>query len=147
MRERTRRRGRVRQLPSGSFQVTVYAGDDPLTGKRIDISETIPAGPDAAAQAERARVRLLNQVDEKRNPRTSATVNQLMDRYLEVIDVDRSHRQAQHVFVGSRQQQQVADQVLNAEVLGEHVLGELRRRESFRVRERDLRVLPDRSDG
>ena len=89
---RTRRRGRVRQLPSGSFQVTVYAGDDPLTGKRIDISETIPAGPDAAALAEKARVRLLNQVDEKRNPRTAATVDQLMDRYIEVIDVDRTTR-------------------------------------------------------
>jgi len=24
--------------------VTVYAGEDPLTGKRIDLSETVPAG-------------------------------------------------------------------------------------------------------
>ena len=29
---------------------------------------------------------------QKRNPRTSATMNQLMDRYIEVIDVDRTTR-------------------------------------------------------
>jgi integrase len=32
--------------------------------------------------------RLLNQVDERRNPPTSATVNQLIDRWLEVIHVE-----------------------------------------------------------
>jgi hypothetical protein len=41
---RTRRRGRIRKLPSGSFQVTVCGGEDPLTGKRIDLNETVPAG-------------------------------------------------------------------------------------------------------
>ena len=79
---RTRRRGRVRRLPSGSLQVTVYAGEDPLTGKRIDLSETVPAGTNAAEEAEKVRGRLLNQVDEQRNPRTSATMNQLMNRYI-----------------------------------------------------------------
>jgi len=79
---RTRRRGRVRRLPSGSLQVTVYAGEDPLTGKRIDLSETVPAGTNAAKEAEKVRGRLLNQVDEQRNPRTSATMNQLMNRYI-----------------------------------------------------------------
>jgi hypothetical protein len=46
--------------------VTVYVGKDPLTGKRIDLSETVPAGPDAAKQAEKVRIRLLNQLDERR---------------------------------------------------------------------------------
>ena len=72
----------VRRLPSGSLQVTVYAGEDPLTGKRIDLSETVPAGTNAAKEAEKVRGRLLNQVDEQRNPRTSATMNQLMNRYI-----------------------------------------------------------------
>jgi hypothetical protein len=31
---------------------------------------------------------LLNQVDEKRNPKTSATVDQLIAKYFDVIDVD-----------------------------------------------------------
>lgn len=34
------------------------------------------------------RARLIKQVNEQRNPRTKATVNQLTDRYLEVLDVD-----------------------------------------------------------
>jgi integrase len=54
---------------------------------------TVPAGPRAAAEAEKVRTRLLNQVDEKRNPRTTATVNQLIDRWLEVIDVEASTKQ------------------------------------------------------
>jgi integrase len=68
--------------------VTVYAGEDPLTGKRIDLSETVPAGTNAAKEAEKVRVRLFNQVDEQRDPRTTATMNQLVDRYIGVIDVD-----------------------------------------------------------
>jgi hypothetical protein len=33
---------------------------------------------------------LLNRVDEKRHPRTSATVDQLLDRYLETLHVGRT---------------------------------------------------------
>lgn len=54
--------------------------------------ETVPAGPKAAREAEKVRTRLLNQVDERRNPRTNATVTQLMDRYLEVLDVEPTTR-------------------------------------------------------
>lgn len=38
--------------------------------------------------AERALTRFQNQVDEKRNPRTNATVNQLLDRWLEVVKLE-----------------------------------------------------------
>ena len=85
---RNRRRGEVEELPSGALRVKVYAGEDALTGRRHYLRETVPAGPTAARDAERARARLLNQVDEGRNPRTKATVNQLMDRYLELLEVD-----------------------------------------------------------
>ncbi|MBW0111605.1 tyrosine-type recombinase/integrase [Pseudonocardia sp. KRD-182] len=85
--KRSRLRGAVDALPSGALRVRVYAGEDPLTGKRHSLIEVIPPGPQAAAQAEAARVRLLNQVDERRNPRTNATVDQLLDRYLEALDV------------------------------------------------------------
>jgi integrase len=73
--------------------VTVYSGIDPLSGRRMYLRETVPAGPRAATEAEKIRTRLLNQVDEKRNPRTTATVSQLIDRWLEVIDVEASTRQ------------------------------------------------------
>ena len=66
----------------------VYAGLDALTGERHYLTEVVPAGPKAAAEAERARTRLLSQVDERRNPKTRATLNQLLDRYLEVLDVE-----------------------------------------------------------
>lgn len=66
----------------------VYAGIDPLTGRRHYLQESA-ATP---AEAERVRTRLLAQVDERRNPRTKATVNQMLDRYLEVAELERTTR-------------------------------------------------------
>ncbi|HEY6424223.1 MAG TPA: hypothetical protein VIY28_13425, partial [Pseudonocardiaceae bacterium] len=54
---------------------------DPLTGRRHYLRETIPASTRAEDEAQKALRRLANQVDERRNPRTSATVNQLLDRH------------------------------------------------------------------
>ena len=89
---RPRTRGAIDQLPSGAYRVRVYAGTDPLTGKRHDLIEVVPPGPKAGAEAEKVPTRLLGQLDERRNPRTKATVNQLLDRYLEVVDLDDSTR-------------------------------------------------------
>ena len=82
----------VEKLPSGSLRVSVYAGIDSVSNKRHYLVETIPAGPSAARDAERVRTRLLNQVDERRNPRTKATVNQLLDRWLEVVELETTTR-------------------------------------------------------
>ena len=70
----------------------MYAGLDPLSGKRYYLTDTVPAGPKAAKQAEKVRTRLLAEVDERRNPRTSATVNQLLDRYLGVLKIEDTTR-------------------------------------------------------
>ena len=43
-------------------------------------------------EAEKVRIKLLNQVDERRSPRTEATVNELLDRWLEVIDIEKTTR-------------------------------------------------------
>ncbi|WP_367131505.1 tyrosine-type recombinase/integrase [Saccharothrix sp. HUAS TT1] len=84
-------RGEILVLPSGSLKVRVYAGKDPLTGKKNFLTETIShKTPDYRKVAERTRTKLLNQVDERRAPRTTATVNMLMDRYEQHLDVDRS---------------------------------------------------------
>ena len=65
----------------------------------------------------------------------------------EIVEVDGSGRQAQHVLVGAGQEQQIVDEMLHAEVLGEHVLGELASTtRRSRMRERDLGVLPYRRD-
>ena len=85
---RKRTHGSVDRLPSGAYRVRVYGGVDSVSGRRHDLVEIIPPGPRAHAEA--ARTRMLNEVDKRRNPRTSATVNQLLDRYLEMIDVSAS---------------------------------------------------------
>jgi hypothetical protein len=63
-----RQRGTIRKR-GNSLQVTVYAGLDPLTGKRMFLSESTTD----AAEAERIRRRLVAQVDDQRGPKTSAT--------------------------------------------------------------------------
>jgi integrase/DNA-binding transcriptional regulator YhcF (GntR family) len=83
-----RERGEIEQLPSGSLRVKVYAGVDALTGRRNYRTATVPSGPAAEAEAERVKTRLLNEVDEQRTPKTKATVDRLMARYMETIDVD-----------------------------------------------------------
>src|SRR5687768_13302306 len=52
-RGRSRTRGGVEQLPSGSLRVSVYAGIDPVSKKRHYLVETVPSGPSAARDAER----------------------------------------------------------------------------------------------
>lgn len=86
-RARRRDRGSVEELPSGAFRVRVYAGVDPVTGKEHYLRQTVPAGPKAAAEADKVKRRFANQVDEQRQPRTSATVSQLLVRHLELVEV------------------------------------------------------------
>lgn len=90
--KRRRTRGSIESLPSGALRVSVYAGIDPVTKRRLYLRETVPAGPKATQQAEKVRTRLQNQVDEKRNPKTRATVGELIDRYMSVHAGEESTR-------------------------------------------------------
>ncbi|MFJ5992644.1 tyrosine-type recombinase/integrase [Lentzea sp. NPDC092896] len=86
---KTRQRGRIEELPSGSLRVVVYAGQDALTGKRNYRHEVIPGNSQESwNEAERAKTRILNEVDEQRAPKTKAIVDVLLTRYLENLDVD-----------------------------------------------------------
>ena len=58
------------------------------SGRRHYLRETVPAGP-TRPRSLKVRRRLANQVDERRNPRTSATVEQLLDRHFEMLDIER----------------------------------------------------------
>jgi hypothetical protein len=80
---RSRLRGSIDVLPSGALRVRLYAGQDPLTKKRHTLVETIPAGPGAEKRAREVLDRMQREVSERRSPRTSATVGQLLERYLE----------------------------------------------------------------
>ncbi|MGH4011957.1 MAG: tyrosine-type recombinase/integrase [Pseudonocardiaceae bacterium] len=81
-----RERGSIDELPSGALRVRVYAGIDPVSKRRHHLTEVIPAGPKAAREARAAKDRLVREVEERRSPRTAATVNQLLDRYLDQFD-------------------------------------------------------------
>jgi integrase len=75
--------------------VKVYAGIDQLTGEKLWLRETVVARStkrETEKEAEKVRTRLLNQVDERRSPRTGAAVNELLDRYLDVVEIDRKTR-------------------------------------------------------
>lgn len=90
-----RSRGLIDRLPSGSLRVRVFAGYDPVTKKRHYLSETVTPRvneQETLREAEKVRTRLLNRVDERRSSRTGATMNELFDRWLEVVDVERSTR-------------------------------------------------------
>lgn len=85
-----RQRGSIDRLPSGALRVRVSAGTDPITGKRYFVTEIVPSGPNAERQAQKVLNKLAHQVDERRHPKTNATVNQLLDRYLDLLKVDRT---------------------------------------------------------
>jgi integrase len=94
-RERRRQRGAITWLPSGSARVSVYGGIDQLSGKEMRFRETVRARGsrrETEREAQKVLTRLLNQVDEQRSPRTEATVNELLDRWLDVVDVERKTR-------------------------------------------------------
>ena len=79
--------GSIDALPSGALRVRVYAGVDPVTKRRHDLIEVVAARPAGADKTARAtRDRLVDEVAERRNPRTNATVDQLLDRYLDQFD-------------------------------------------------------------
>jgi integrase len=84
-----RPRGSIETLPSGALRVRVYAGVDPLSGRRRYLNEVAYT----SADAERALTRLLAQVYEHRQPKTNATLNQLLDRWLEVADLEATTRE------------------------------------------------------
>ncbi len=85
-----RNKGSVDTLPSGALRVRVYAGTDKLTGRPNYLQETVPVGPDAERNADQVLRRLLTSVDEKRHPKTKATINQLLDEHFDHHDVARS---------------------------------------------------------
>ncbi|WP_326957614.1 tyrosine-type recombinase/integrase [Amycolatopsis sp. NBC_01286] len=78
---RSRHRGSIDRLDSGSLRVRVDAGADPITGKRHRPTVIVPPGPDDEHQAEVALTRLLNEVDEQRHPKTKVDIGHLVLNY------------------------------------------------------------------
>ncbi|XVV02728.1 tyrosine-type recombinase/integrase [Actinosynnema sp. CA-248983] len=89
-----RERGSIDTLPSGALRVRVYAGIDPITRKRHDLTEVIPAGPNAEAKAREVRDGFLRQVDERSNPLTKASVGFIVRHHIEKARLERTTREA-----------------------------------------------------
>lgn len=83
MAKRKRERGSIRQR-GNTYEVRVYAGTDPLTKKRIELTGTA----DSPDEAEKLRTKFLSQVDEKRHPAKKASVGQILDQYVAVAKLD-----------------------------------------------------------
>ena len=88
-------KGHIERLPSGSYRVRVYAGNDPLTGKEIRLKATAKTAEHA--QAELAR--LLEQASTGQQPESAATVGYLLDQYMAVADLDVSTREGYEGYV------------------------------------------------
>ncbi|NWJ71520.1 hypothetical protein HX744_13515 [Pseudonocardia sp. ICBG1122] len=78
--QKRRSRGYIEELPSGSFRAEVFAGIDPLTGKKRKLRETCKTH----AEAKKALTKLQRQADENKQPKSSITVGQAVARWLEV---------------------------------------------------------------
>ncbi len=78
---RTRRQcGHIEELPSGSYRTVVFAGSDPLTRRPRYARETVKTYD----EAKKAAVKLQRQVDEDQHPKSSITVRQAIEPWLEV---------------------------------------------------------------
>jgi integrase len=87
--------GHLEQLPSGRFRVDVYAGTDPLTGRRLRYRQTVGT----EQQARIVLGKLLAQVAEGRRPETGVTVAELLRRYMTVAELDQSTRQTYEGYI------------------------------------------------
>jgi integrase len=84
-----RSRGRIEQLPSGSWRAVVYAGKDPLTGKDRRLKETAQTYADAKV----ALTKLQREVDEDVHPKSSVTVGRAVEAWLEVAELAATTRE------------------------------------------------------
>jgi integrase len=71
----------MRERSPGHWQLRAYVGRDPVTGKSRQVTRTFRGGQRAAAKALAA---LVTEVEAGKVSRTTATVSQLLDKWLEV---------------------------------------------------------------
>lgn len=88
-----RGRGRIEER-SGSLRVTVHAGSDPVTGKRVYLRETV-RGTDAAARrtAKRTLNRLVAEAEKARRPSSVVSLAHAIDEWLKVSEHEDSTRE------------------------------------------------------
>src|SRR5947209_6206451 len=80
--------GSIETLKTG-FRAKVYAGIDPITKKQIYLNGPIRA---EIADAVQDQARLLRDAEAERHPDRAATVDYLLERWLEIADLELSTR-------------------------------------------------------
>jgi len=88
--------GHIERLPSGSLRVSVSGGRDPLTGRRVWHRKTVRT----EVEAQIALGRLLEDALAGKRPDSRVTVGELLERYLEVADLDLSTRRTYEGYIG-----------------------------------------------
>ncbi|NKQ57119.1 tyrosine-type recombinase/integrase [Amycolatopsis sp. K13G38] len=88
-----RPKGSVRKRGK-SFQVNVYAGIDPLTGRRLYLSESTTD----ERQVDKILRRLLTEVDEREHARTKGTLRAAIDAFMETHEMEASTRRNYKLF-------------------------------------------------
>ncbi|MPY97737.1 MAG: tyrosine-type recombinase/integrase [Actinophytocola sp.] len=91
---RKRQRGTIERR-GNSLRVKVYAGTDPLTGKRLYLRESTTD----EKEAERILTRLLAQVDANTHAKTEGTIGAGLDEWLPTHDVDDSTRETNETYI------------------------------------------------
>src|ERR671917_1766107 len=88
-----RERGHIRRR-GNSFQVLMYAGVDPLTGRELRLTESTSD----EAEAKRILNRFRAQVDAQQNARTKATLGAAIDAWLRIHEVEENTRQGYEAY-------------------------------------------------
>lgn len=88
-----RKRGRIEER-GPNLRVVVYAGLDPVTGKRAYLRETVKGNDRAARKAAgKVMTRLLSQVDQQRATESSVPLGKVIDEWLRVAELEDSTRE------------------------------------------------------
>jgi integrase len=87
-----RKRGRIEQR-GDALRAVVYAGIDPVTGRRTYKRESVAGTDDAAwTRAEKVLTRLAAEVDKQRNPTSSVSFGHAIREWLRTADIEDSTR-------------------------------------------------------
>ncbi|HEX3781966.1 MAG TPA: hypothetical protein VHX38_20060 [Pseudonocardiaceae bacterium] len=87
-----RKRGRIEQR-GDTLRVVVYAGIDPVTGRRRYKRETVKGIDDTARRrAGKVLIKLAAEADKQRNPSSSVNLNYAINEWLRTADIEASTR-------------------------------------------------------
>jgi hypothetical protein len=95
-----RTQGSIRKR-GNTYQVRVYAGIDPVTGRANYLTGTGRGATQKQAENDAKAIlrRLLTEVDEQRNARTKAAFGTALDAWLRVTDLDETTREGYETYI------------------------------------------------